>query len=196
MAADWRAIVSEGVLGGAAGSVLSALALALAGRRQGPSAAAPINAPSQWVWGVHDAQRADDADTRHTVTGYAVHHVAATWWAVLHATALGDLPGFDRPTRALAAAGVTAALAAWVDLKCTPERFTPGFQHRVSAPALLATYGAFAAGLGLASMLLRRQRALAGQRPSVERTPHVPAGPWPERARVRPGSTADRAPSR
>jgi hypothetical protein len=29
----------------------------------------------------------------------------------------------------------------------TPDRFTPGFEHRLSTPALIATYGAMALGM-------------------------------------------------
>lgn len=106
--------------------------------------------------GQREALRADRPDRRHTATGYLVHHLAASFWAVLHARALADRPMARRPAPALAAAATTAAGAAAVDLKFTPERFTPGFQHRVSAPALAAAYACFALGLGLPR---RAQRA-------------------------------------
>jgi len=155
----WAQALEEAAVSGTLASLLSAAVLAVAGRRQAPSAAAPLNATSQWVWGTEEAQRADEPDGRHTATGYAVHHLAATFWAVLHARALADRRVFERPLPALAAAAGTGALAALVDLRLTPERFTPGFQHRVSAPALAAAYASFALGLAAGSLLVRRRRA-------------------------------------
>ncbi len=168
MDARWKDAFAEAAVSGTLGSALSALVLAAAGRRETPSAAAPVNATSQWVWGRHEALQADGADGRHTATGYAVHHLAASFWAVLHARVLAGRPAAARPGPALAAAAATAAVAAFVDLKLTPERFTPGFQHRLSGPALLCTYSAFAAGLAAGSLWMRRRRRRHGQAPSGE----------------------------
>jgi hypothetical protein len=154
----WKAALREAAVSGSLASVCSAGALALAGRRESNGPAAPINATSQWVWGQREALGADRPDRRHTVIGYLVHHFAASFWAVLHARALADRPIASRPAPALAAAATTAALAAVVDLKFTPERFTPGFQHRVSTPALVAVYACFALGLGLGSLAVRNAR--------------------------------------
>src|SRR5438270_533880 len=136
----WTAALREAAVSGTLASALSAAALALVGRREDHAPAAPINATSQWFWGQREALRADTPDGRHTAAGYVVHHLASTFWAVLHARALADQPMASRPGPALAAAGATAGLAALVDLRLTPERFTPGFQHRVSTPALVAVY--------------------------------------------------------
>ena len=155
----WSAAAREAAVSGSLAALLSGVVLTIAGRRETPSAAAPINATSQWVWGQCEALDADAPDRRHTLTGYAVHHLAATFWAVLHARALGSRPIASEPGPALAAAATTAAVAAVVDLKFTPERFTPGFQHRVSAPALAAAYAAFAVGLVAGSLAMRRSRA-------------------------------------
>ena len=155
----WSAAAREAAVSGSLAALLSGVVLTIAGRRETPSAAAPINATSQWVWGQREALDADTPDRRHTLTGYVVHHLAATFWAVLHARALGDRPTASEPGPALAAAATTAAVAAVVDLKFTPERFTPGFQHRVSAPALAAAYAAFAVGLAAGSLAMRRSRA-------------------------------------
>lgn len=154
----WRGSWREAVLAGSLASVLSAAVLAIAGRRETPSAAAPINAVSQWLWGQDEALEADRPDRRHTLSGYVIHHLASVFWAVLHVGALrhSDLPA--RPLPALAAAGATSAVAAFVDLKCTPARLSPGFQYRVSPRALTATYGAFAIGLALGCLVVRRHR--------------------------------------
>lgn len=154
----WRGTLLEAVVAGTLASVLSAAALAIAGRRETPSAAAPINAVSQWLWGRREALAADHTDGRHTLNGYLIHHLASTFWAVLHAAALRNSRVPARPLPALAAAAATSAVAAFVDLRCTPERLTPGFQHRVSPRALAATYAAFAVGLALGCLVMRRRR--------------------------------------
>jgi hypothetical protein len=148
--------MEEAAVAGAFGSLFSAAVLALAGRRETPGPAAPMNATSQWLWGQEEALEADGPDKRHTLSGYLIHHGAATFWAALHVAALGRRRVLSRPVPALAAASCTAAVAALVDLKFTPERLTPGFQHRVSPPALTATYAAFALGLALGSLAVRR----------------------------------------
>ena len=145
-------------MSGSLAAFCSAAVLAAAGRGGSASAAAPINATSQWFWGQREALRADGPDRRHTVTGYLVHHLAASFWAVLHARILEERPMAERPAPALAAALTTATVAAVVDLKMTPERFTPGFQHRVSKPALAAAYVAFALGLAAGSLAVRHAR--------------------------------------
>jgi len=40
----------------------------------------------------------------------------------------------------------------------TPQRLTPGFEHRLSTPALLEVYTSFALGLALGSMVMGRRR--------------------------------------
>lgn len=154
----WKNALEEAAVSGALASLASAAVLALAGREQTPSPAAPMNAASQWLWGPQDSLHADRPDLRHTLTGYAIHHFAATMWATMHARATQDRDVFEQPGPALGAAAATAAVAAVVDFGLTPERFTPGFQHRVSTPALVAAYGAFALGIAAGSLAVRRWR--------------------------------------
>ena len=154
----WNAILREAVVSGSLASLFSTAALLAAGRRQAPSPAAPTNATSQWLWGQREALQADHPDLRHTAVGYATHHVASTMWAVLHALLLGERPVAAQPLPALGAAAATSAFAAFVDFELTPERFTPGFQHRVSTPALVGVYACFALGLAAGSLAVRRSR--------------------------------------
>ncbi|AEG92268.1 conserved hypothetical protein [Ramlibacter tataouinensis TTB310] len=146
----------EGAVSGSLASLLSFAALAWAGRRQAGSATAPINAASQWLW-KGEALRQDEPTLRHTLTGYAIHHGAATMWGVLHARFWGTQPENKRPVPALAGAAAATAVAALVDFKLTPERFTPGFQHRVSTGALVGAYACFALGIALGSMAMRER---------------------------------------
>ncbi|RYY69364.1 MAG: hypothetical protein EOO24_50980 [Comamonadaceae bacterium] len=154
----WTAALREAAVSGTLASACSSAALTLAGRLQSPSAAAPTNATSQWLWGRPEALAADAMDARHTLAGYAVHHLAASFWAVLHARAMLDRPEGSQPVPALAAAALTSAVAACVDLKLMPERLTPGFQHRVRGSAVAASYACFALGLAAGSLAMHRSR--------------------------------------
>jgi hypothetical protein len=144
----------EGVVAGSVASILSTLALVLAGHRQNGACAAPVNAISHWLWD-RPALREDGADARHTVTGYLIHHLASIWWATWHSLAWGGRPQAKRTAPALAGASAAAAVACFVDFKLTPRRLTPGFEHRLSTGALLGVYACFGLGLALASMAMR-----------------------------------------
>lgn len=147
----WKQALREGAVSGAVASLLSAAALVLAGARQNRAPAAPVNAISHWVWD-RPALAADGTSARHTLAGYLIHHAASVWWATLHAKAWGTRARAKRPAPALAGAAAAGAVACFVDLVVTPRRFTPGFEHRLSAGALVGVYACFALGLALGSM--------------------------------------------
>jgi hypothetical protein len=145
---SWAGTLSAALVSGALASLASAAALALAGKRELDDAAAPLNGPSQWVWGRHAPYRGGFS-ARHTLVGYAVHHLASVFWATW----------FERlrmGRAALPAAIATASVACVVDFRCTPRRLTPGFERRLSRGALLMVYVAF--GAGLAASVLRRRK--------------------------------------
>lgn len=135
--------------GGGAAGLASLAALALAGRRDAGSVAAPINAPSHALWGER-ALRRDDASLRYTGTGAAIHLASGLFWGVVHERLCGRRAARSAGG-ALAAAACTTAVAAAVDLLLVPERLTPGFQHRLSKPGLAFVYAAFGVGLALGS---------------------------------------------
>ena len=140
---------------GAIASLLSTIVLALAGRREAGSPYAPTNAISHWLWGRPALSQAAPS-WRHTALGYLIHHGSALMWAWLYARwqqrrqdqALLPLLG---------TAAAVSALAGLVHFQVAPERLHPGFEHRLSTPALFAVYAAF--GLGLALPYLLRGRA-------------------------------------
>ena len=43
------------------------------------------------------------------------------------------------------------------DFRFTPDRLTPGYEHRLSRKALAATYAVFAVGLALGALLTTRR---------------------------------------
>src|SRR3954454_21376914 len=100
--------VADIIRAGSIASITSAAALMVMGRIECRDAASPINAPSQWIWGRNARQRRGFS-VKHTLVGYAVHHVAALVWGGLY-TVLGR----NRP---VAGAIATAATAAVVDFR-------------------------------------------------------------------------------
>ena len=142
--------------GGLAAAVLSGLALAWRGRTETGSAAAPINAPSHWLHG-REALREDGVTWRHTALGALVHGASSMLWAGLYdlLRERRERRGSTSTAAALADAAAVTAVAAVVDFKLVPDRLSPGFQHRLSRPAVVLTYASFAAGLLLANRFRR-----------------------------------------
>lgn len=132
-------------------SVLSALVLAHYGRKEAGSAAAPINAVSHWYWG-DEALSRQGFDAAHTALGYVTHHIASLFWAGLLSLFLQKQPHMNTPRRLVVASAAASAVACFVDFKVTPDRFTPGYEHRVSKTALGVTYFAFAIGLAIGTI--------------------------------------------
>jgi hypothetical protein len=135
-------VVSSGMLAGTA----AALAASFAGRREVGAYAAPLNATSHILWGDAAARR-DSASAKYTGTGALLHYGAAIFWALLYEA----LPG-----RAPMRAAATAVTAYVVDYHVVPRRLTPGFEMRLSAPALAGVY--LALGLGLWAASIRNLR--------------------------------------
>lgn len=131
-------------------SSLSAAVLAWRGRTDTGSAAAPVNAISHWLW-PRKALRQDGVSARYTLTGIAVHYVAAALWSGLYEAVRGRRRAAT-PARAVADAVAVSAVAAVVDLACVPDRLTPGFEKRLSPRSLVLVYAGFAAGLALAGL--------------------------------------------
>ncbi|HVL56807.1 MAG TPA: hypothetical protein VM491_09900 [Burkholderiaceae bacterium] len=128
--------------------MLSTFALTIASRRETGRALAATNSTSHWIW----PQRglvAHRASLRYTGTGYAIHHAMSVLWAMLYEAGVATRAPAPR---ALTGGLAIAALACLVDYTCTPSRLTPGFERRLSKPALATAYAAFAAGLALTTM--------------------------------------------
>lgn len=146
-------ILRAACISGTWASLTSTAALIAAGSRDCRSAFAPVNAISHWIW-KDRAIRQQDASLRYTATGYAIHHAAAIFWAMLF-EGLGRIGGRRRSRKeALVDAATVTAVAATVDLRCTPERLTPGFERRLKPVPLTAVYVAF--GIGIALYALSR----------------------------------------
>ena len=144
----WKEALARGAVSGSIASIASAAMLAARGKRELDDPAAPLNGPSQWLWGTR-AACADGFSARHTVAGYLVHHAMSVFWAVVYEK---FRPRALVSTVALPAAA-TALTACAVDFCLTPERLTPGFEKRLSRGSLALVYAAFAVGLTAAAFM-------------------------------------------
>ncbi len=164
----WDQALKDAVVSGGAASFLSTLALGVASKVEAGHAPAALNSTSHWLWG---DQRAitDEVSLRHTGVGFATHHASAFFWAVLYERLAGDWAE-SSPSAALAAGLGTAAAACAIDYTITPRRLTPGFELRLSRPAMAAGFVAF--GLGLAAAAIARSR----RRDDEVAAPFYPAG--------------------
>lgn len=146
-----RRAVREGALA----ALLSGGSLALRGKADSGSAVAPVNAPAHVVWG-DESLRRNDASVRHTAVGAALHAASAVLWAGLFEV-LQARRAKRTVANALVDAAATAAVAAVVDFKVVPKRFTPGFEHRLTKRSLWMVYGSMALGMAVGA-LRNRQR--------------------------------------
>ena len=149
------------LLAGTVAAAVSEWALARRGRRDTGRPAAAVNAPSHWLWG-EEAIRSDGPDLRHTAVGTAVHWASSLLWSTAF-TALRAVRRAPDTGNALTDAATVAAVAAWVDLRVVPRRFTPGFERHLSGKSLVLVYAGFAAGLAVAE--LARVGAAAARTP-------------------------------
>ena len=152
----WRQALRDALIVGSFASLTSLAAMVLRSRAENGTPWASVNAPSHWVWG-NIALRQDGRSLRYTALGLAIHHASAGFWGMLHEKLLCSDGVVKADGRLLAAAALTTAVAAWVDLRLVPHRLTPGFQRRLSSPSLLAVYALFGIGLAAGSYLANRQ---------------------------------------
>jgi hypothetical protein len=153
--ADWTTSMQRGLVSGAASSVVSTAALALLGRSEAGSPYAPTNAVSHWIWGDEAAQH-DGFSLKYTITGYLIHHVSSTFWSVLFEKLAGEKLDRKDLRVTLAVSAATSAFACFADYQLTPKRLHPGYEKRLSKKSLAGVYAAFAVGLALGAIALRR----------------------------------------
>jgi hypothetical protein len=151
----WKTAFQRGLVGGATSSLLSTMTLAALGKREAGSAYAPTNAVSHWIWG-DKAARHDAPSGRYTLSGYLIHHGSATFWSVIFERLCGDLLDRKNPAITLGVGTAASAVACFTDYQLTPQRLHPGYEKRLSRPALALVYGSFGVGLALGAMLCRR----------------------------------------
>jgi len=134
------------------GTLTCTVALLALARWRGLRAVQGINCTAHWLAGSEAAER-DTVDLRHSVTGLATNYAALLFWAVLYELALGKNPGKPRAVLVTLALGPVAAL---VDYKATPRRFTPGWELVFSRKEMGLVYAAMVAGMAFGARRAQR----------------------------------------
>lgn len=153
----YQSVLRRSLISGSIASIASAVSLSLLGQKELKRSAAPINGPSQWLWG-RQAAYANRFTFRHTVIGYCIHHAASIFWAIWYERFRHNAPTANVIDAAITPAVFTTATAYTVDFYLIPKRFAPGFENRLSKKSLLAVYGIFALGLATPALLARLQK--------------------------------------
>jgi hypothetical protein len=143
--------IARALSNGSVAGLVTTAAVALAGRREARSAAAPVNATSHVMWG-DEAATVDGVDLKHTVPGLLINAGAGVFWALVHELLLARSPSRDRATAAAAGAAV-GALAYAVDYHLVPRRLTPGWELRLSRRGVALGFVALGASLAVAGWL-------------------------------------------
>jgi len=151
---NWTTTIKRGLVSGATSSVLSTVALAIAGKKETGSALAPTNAVSHYVHG-DKAARKGGASLRYTVPGYLIHHASSTFWSLVFERVAGRYLDRKTPVGILTASAATSAFAAFADYKLTPKRFQPGYEKHLSKQSLAGVYACLAVGLAIGAALTR-----------------------------------------
>jgi len=155
---SWKEPATAALVSGSLAAVTSTAALAACGATEISRPLAPTNAVSHWLFGER-AARQDRFSWRHTVVGYATHHVASLFWAYLYEKFFSARRSRATPVRLVGDAVGVAAVACFVDYQLTPRRFMPGYERRLSRTSLALVYFAFAAGLAAGGALLNHRDA-------------------------------------
>jgi hypothetical protein len=157
---------TSALISGTVASVALAAALALLAKRERKGALQPVNATSHWMHG-DKAAKVRDANLSHTGVGLATHHAATTFWAFIFENWLATQRP-RTPMLMLRDASAMTAVAAIVDYRLTPKRFTPGWENVLTPRSIGLAYVAMAVGLAAGAILSRRSRS--------ERSHQVPLG--------------------
>lgn len=153
---SWATTLRYALVSGTVASATSTIALAFLAQTEGKGALQPVNSTSHWMNGER-AAAFSGVDLAHTAVGYATHHAATVFWAVLFERWIGS----RRPAKVLPLmqdALVLSAVAAAVDYGATPKRFTPGWEFVLSKRSMAVAYAAMALGLAAGASLNRRAR--------------------------------------
>lgn len=167
----WKAI-PNGVVSGTVASIASTISLLVLGRVELSETAAPLNGPSQWIWGMR-APFQNHFSFQYTLAGYAIHHAASVFWAILYERLRQRLlQGAQEKNKPLLAPAAVITTAAYVvDFNLTPRRLTPGFEKRLSKRGLFIVYGTFALGLAAGAWIATHASSQRSQ--NTQRLPRL-----------------------
>lgn len=146
----WKAALKRALLSGGLASLCSTAMIVFRSKTDAGSYCAGTNASSQWFWG-EPAKHQYRFSVRHTVLGYAVHHLCSILWATAYERWLAASPPADS-VDALKRAQAVSAMAFSIDYTITPERFRPGYEKHLKSSSMTGVYTAFALGLAGATL--------------------------------------------
>jgi hypothetical protein len=149
---NWSTAARDALVSGTAASLASTLVLSLCAEREKGMPLAPTNATSRWIWGDRAAHQRGPS-LRYTAVGYAIHHVSASFWALVYERVFAPRGRHAQTWPTVAAGMSVAAMACFGDYKLTPCRFQPGFEKHLSKTSLALSYGAFGLALAAHSLL-------------------------------------------
>lgn len=156
---SWGKALRNAMVSGTTASFFSTISLGILGKHELDRAAAPVNGPSQWIWG-RQAPFKNRFSWQYTVVGYVIHHAASVFWATFYEKYRGQWGPTESTRSLIVPAIVTTATAYVVDFYVVPKRFAPGFEQRLSKDALLIVYGIFALGLAGGALINRNSKRM------------------------------------
>lgn len=165
---NWKESATRAAFSGTTAAVLSAVVLMLRGKREAGSAVAPLNGPSQWIWGPRAPDKRS-ASARHTLVGYGIHHFASFGWALVYEKHIASRIEHRSVGTQLLGGLAMAAVSCAVDYGVARGRLQPGFERQLSRTSLALVYAAFGLGLAVRPILHRSAEAARNRRPRSPR---------------------------
>ena len=150
-------LIQNSIATGSIATAATTAAASICGRIEEGEPIAPLNAISHILYG-DEAAAHTEPSAKYTMPGVLLNTAAITGWAVVHELVFNGRRRPQTLPQAIAAGAVTSTLAFVTDYYVVPNRFTPGFEKRLSNKSLAGIYATLAASLGIASWLRHRSR--------------------------------------
>lgn len=150
-------LFEDGMRTGVVAGAATTLAVASCGELEDRNAIAPLNAVSHIAWG-EKAAKQNKPSWKYTATGVILNAAAVIGWATIYEWLFGRAAAKGNVAAAVAGGAAVSAAAYVTDYHVVPERFTPGFEKRLSNQSLAAVYGALALGLAFGSLCGRSRK--------------------------------------
>lgn len=150
-------LVKDSVQTGAVVTLATTAATAVGGAVECDNAIAPINAVSHIAWGDKAARR-NAPSWKYTAMGLVLNSAAVTSWAVIYEFFFGKAVERGEVGKALVGGAAISACAYVTDYYLVPDRFTPGFEKRLSNRSLFGIYSVLAVSLALGALCRSRSR--------------------------------------
>jgi hypothetical protein len=148
-------LINDSIATGALATAATTAAASVCGIIEEGEPIAPLNAISHILYG-DEAAAHDEPSAKYTMPGFLLNTAAITGWAAVHELMFSGRRRPQTLRSALAAGAATSALAYITDYYIVPNRFTPGFEKRLSSSSVAVIYATLAASLGIASWLRNR----------------------------------------